>query len=162
MKATRADDDLGELLQEFVNRISHLQGNTLSLLTEESVTLQQVLLLRRLQQMGESTLSDLALRMRMSAPAISQMIDRLFAIRLLSRVEAVDDRRRKKLSVTRKGASLLERVRRARSSEYAAGISGLSAKVRADLYAVVRRALSELPREAETLAAPVGLQSKVG
>lgn len=160
MKETRANDDLGELLQEFVNRISHLQGNTLTVLTEESVTLQQVLLLRRLQQMGESTLSDLAMRMRMSAPAISQMIDRLFAIGLLSRIEAADDRRRKKLSVTRKGASLLDRVRRARSSEYAAGISGLSARVRVDLHAVVRRALSELPREAEALAAPPSLKAK--
>jgi len=152
MKETTADDDLGELLQEFVNRISHLQGNTLAVLTEESVTLQQVLLLRRLQQVGESTLSDLALRMRMSAPAISQMIDRLFVLGLISRVEADDDRRRKKLSLTRKGGSLLERVRRARASEYTAGTSGLSAKLRADLHAVMRRALKELPREAETLA----------
>jgi DNA-binding MarR family transcriptional regulator len=160
MKETAADDELGDLLQEFVNRISHLQGNTLSVLTEESVTLQQVLLLRRLQQMGESTLSDLAVRMRMSAPAISQMIDRLFALGLLSRVEADEDRRRKKLRVTKKGASLLERVRRARSSEYAAGISGLSAKVRADLHAVVRRALKELPREAEALAASSDPMSK--
>jgi DNA-binding MarR family transcriptional regulator len=162
MKEARADDDLGELLQEFVNRISHLQGSTLAVLTEESVTLQQVLLLRRLQQMDESTLSDLAIRMRMSAPAISQMIDRLFALGLLSRVEADEDRRRKKLSLTRKGTALLERVRRARSSEYAAGISGLTAKVRADLRAVVRRALSELPREAEALAVPPAAQSKAG
>jgi DNA-binding MarR family transcriptional regulator len=153
MKApVAADDQLGELLQEFVNRISHLQGNTLSVLTEESVTLQQVLLLRRLQQIQESTLSDLALRMRMSAPAISQMIDRLFALGLLSRVEADEDRRRKKLSLTRKGAALLERVRRARSSEYAAGVSGLSSRVRADLLGVLHRALKELPHEAEVLA----------
>jgi DNA-binding MarR family transcriptional regulator len=160
MKEAMVDEDLGELLQEFVNRISHLQGNTLTVLTEESVTLQQVLLLRRLQQMGESTLSDLAMRMRMSPPAISQMIDRLFALRLLSRVEAADDRRRKKLSLTKRGASLLDRVRRARAFEYAAGISGLSAKVRSDLHAVVRRALSELPREAEAVAMSAGLKAK--
>jgi hypothetical protein len=52
------------LLQEFVNRVSHLQGNTLSVLTDESVTLQQVLLLRRLQQAGRSTPSELAGLMR--------------------------------------------------------------------------------------------------
>jgi MarR family transcriptional regulator, organic hydroperoxide resistance regulator len=154
------DEPLGELLQEFVNRVSHLQGHTLTVLTEESVTLQQVLLLRRLHQMGESTLSDLAARMRMSPPAVSQMIDRLFALDLLTRVEAEEDRRRKKLGVTRKGQALLERVRRARAAEYAAGVSGLSTKVRADLLSVLRRALKELPHEADAVAAPATTQSK--
>jgi len=154
------EGQLGELLQEFVNRVSHLQGHTLTVLTEESVTLQQVLLLRRLQQMGESSLSDLAARMRMSAPAVSQMIDRLFVLDLLTRVEAEEDRRRKKLSVSRKGQALLDRVRRARSAEYAAGVSGLSAKVRADLLSVIRRALKELPQETGAAAESSGPQSR--
>jgi DNA-binding MarR family transcriptional regulator len=154
------DGQLGELLQEFVNRVSHLQGHTLAVLNEESVTLQQVLLLRRLHQMGESTLSDLASRMRMSAPAVSQMIDRLFALDLLTRVEAEEDRRRKKVSVTRKGEALLDRVRRARAAEYAAGVSGLSPKVRADLLAVLRRALKELPHEADAVAETLGAEPK--
>jgi DNA-binding MarR family transcriptional regulator len=163
VKEGAADDEpLGELLQEFVNRVSHLQGHTLTVLTDESVTLQQVLLLRRLQQMGESTLSDLAARMRMSPPAVSQMIDRLFALDLLTRVEAEEDRRRKKVSVTRQGQALLERIRRARAAEYAAGVSGLSTKVRADLLAVLRRALKELPHEADAAAAPAITQSKAG
>jgi DNA-binding MarR family transcriptional regulator len=161
MKDAAADDgQLGELLQEFVNRVSHLQGHTLAVLTEESVTLQQVLLLRRLQHMRESTLSDLATRMRMSPPAVSQMIDRLFTLGLLTRVEADEDRRRKKVSVTKKGAALLERVRRARAAEYAAGVSGLTAKVRSDLQAVLRRALQELPHEADSVAMPSSGRSK--
>jgi DNA-binding MarR family transcriptional regulator len=161
MKDAAADDgQLGELLQEFVNRVSHLQGHTLAVLTDESVTLQQVLLLRRLQHMRESTLSDLATRMRMSPPAVSQMIDRLFTLGLLTRVEADEDRRRKKVSVTKKGAALLERVRRARAAEYAAGVSGLTAKVRSDLQAVLRRALQELPHEADSVAMPSSGRSK--
>ncbi len=150
-----APDDgqrLGELLQEFINRVSHLQGHTLTVLTEESVTVQQVLLLRRLQQIGESTPSELAARMRMSLPAVSQMIDRLFVLDLLTRVEADEDRRRKKVSVTKKGGVLLERVRRARAAEYAAGVAGLTPKVRADLLSVVARALQELPREVDSVA----------
>jgi MarR family transcriptional regulator, organic hydroperoxide resistance regulator len=151
-KSAATDGELGELLQEFINRVSHLRGHTLAVLTEASVTLQQVLLLRRLQHMGESTLSDLAARMRMSPPAVSQMIDRLFALELLTRVEADEDRRRKKVSVTKKGAALLERVRRARAAEYTAGVSGLSAAVRAELLGVMRRALQELPHEADAVA----------
>jgi len=156
------DQQLGELLQEFVNRVSHLQGHTIAVLTQESVTLQQVLLLRRLQQIGESTPSDLAARMRMSLPAVSQMIDRLFVLDLLTRVEADEDRRRKKVSVTRKGRALLERVRRARAAEYAAGVAGLTPKVRADLQSVMARALKELPHEADAVASQAGAQAKAG
>jgi hypothetical protein len=56
--------------------------------------------------------------------------------------------------------ALLERVRRARAAEYAAGVSGLTTKVRADLLAVLRRALEELPHEADAVAAPATVQSK--
>ena len=144
---------LGDLLQEFVNRVSHLQGNTRAVLTEESVTLQQVLLLRRLTQLGECSPSELANAMRMSLPAVSQMIDRLFVIGLLTRAEAPDDRRRKRVAVTGKGEALLARIRRARAAEYTAGTSRLSPAVRAELIGVLGKALRELPREAVAIAA---------
>ena len=156
------EQQLGELLQEFVNRVSHLQGHTLAVLTEESVTLQQVLLLRRLQQMGESSLSDIAARMRMLPPAVSQMIDRLFVLDLLTRVEADEDRRRKNVGLTKKGVALLDRVRRARAAEYEAGVSGLTPKVRSDLLGVLRRALKELPHEADAVATSAGQPSQAG
>jgi DNA-binding MarR family transcriptional regulator len=146
------DDQLGDLLQEFVNRVSHLQGNTLSVLTEESVTLQQVLLLRRLQQAGQSTPSELAEMMRMSPPAVSQMIDRLFGLDLVTRAEAPDDRRRKMIAVTHTAAQLLGRIRKARAAEYAAGVCKLSPKLRGELASVLRKALQELPVEAESLS----------
>ena len=103
MSSSRSSaEQLGDLLQEFVNRVSHLQGNTLAVLTEEAVTLQQVLLLRRLKQLGESSPSELAAVMRMSLPAVSQMVDRLFTLGLVTRAEAPDDRRRKRVTITAK------------------------------------------------------------
>jgi DNA-binding MarR family transcriptional regulator len=146
---------LGELLQEFVNRVSHLQGNTLRVLTEESVTLQQVLLLRRLRQLGESSPSELAAVMRMSLPAVSQMIDRLFFLGLVTRVEASDDRRRKRLAVAARGDALLMRIRKARATEYAAGTAGISAALRAELSTVLEKVLRELPKEADAIAPAV-------
>lgn len=145
-------EQLGDLLQEFVNRISHLQGNTLAVLTEEAVTLQQVLLLRRLKQLGESSPSELAAVMRMSLPAVSQMVDRLFLLGLVTRVEAPDDRRRKQVTVTEKGELLLARIRRARATEYTAGTARLSRPLRAELTKVLGKALRELPEEAFSVA----------
>jgi DNA-binding MarR family transcriptional regulator len=147
-----ADQQLGDLLQEFVNRVSHRLGNTLSILTDESVTLQQVLLLRRVQQTGHSTPSQLAELMRMSPPAVSQMIDRLLLLDLVTRTEAPDDRRRKVVAVTDKSEALLERIHKARAAEYGAGTRSLSPRVRVELARVLRKALEELPEGAEVLA----------
>ncbi len=144
-------DELGELLQEFVNRVSHLQGKTLAVLTQEPVTLQQVLLLRRLNQIGNSTPSEIAERMRMSLPAVSQMVDRLFLLGLLIRTESLDDRRKKNITVTSRGRALLERVRKARASEYAAGVAPLPPKLRSDLAKLLRRALEILPMESRAI-----------
>ena len=162
MSAEPAPGELGELLQEFVNRVSHLQGKTLTVLTEESVTLQQVLLLRRVKQVGKSTPSDIAERMHMSLPAVSQMIDRLFLVGLLMRNEAQDDRRKKDVAVTPKGHALLERIRRARSAEYAAGVASLSPKLRSDLAKLLRKALAVLPVESEAVSAARGRNAVAG
>jgi len=143
--SARVSEKLGDVMQEFVNRISHRQGATLAVLTEESVTLHQIPLLRRLQRSGVSTPSALATLMHMSAPAMSQMIDRLFALGLLARAEAPADRRRKNLSLTPKGRALLERIRKTRASEYALGVSPLSSQLQAQLLRVLRKALPELP-----------------
>ena len=143
--------ELGELLEQFVNRVSHQQGKTLTVLTDESVTLQQVLLLRRLQQIGKCTPSEIAARMHMSLPAVSQMIDRLFVLGFLVRTESQDDRRRKDVAVTPRGGRLLRRIRKARASEYAAGVAGLPPALRSDLAKLLRRALAGLTEESDAL-----------
>jgi DNA-binding MarR family transcriptional regulator len=135
---------LGELVQEFVNRVSHTQGKTLAVLTDARVTLPQILLLRRVASNGEITTSELAEQMHMSPPAVSQMVERLSQVSLVSRVESTDDRRKKRLTVTQDGRTLLRRISRARSADYAAGVAPLSPRLRAALLRVLSDALKEL------------------
>lgn len=137
-------DTLGDLVQEFVNRVSHTQGKTLAALTDASVTLQQVLLLRRLASSSQSTTSVLAEQMHMSLPAVSQMVERLFQLELVSRFELADDRRKKQLAVTRRGHALLKRIAAARTADYAAGLVSLSPAIRRALAQVLEDALREL------------------
>ncbi len=148
-----AHEELGGLLQELVNRVSHGQGKTLAVLAEAAVTLQQVLLLRRLQQAGQSTSSQLAAQLYISLPAVSQMVDRLFDLDLVTRTEVAQDRRKKRISPTAKARALLERVRKARSAEYGAALSVLPPKLRAELARSVQKALRELPVEGQRSAA---------
>jgi DNA-binding MarR family transcriptional regulator len=135
---------LGDLLQEFVNHVSHARGKTLAALADASVTLPQVLLLRRVAANGESNPSELAGQMHMSPPAVSQMLDRLFQLGFVSRAESADDRRRKVVAATPEARSLLKRIRKARSADYAAGIARLSPRLRASLAQVLKDALDEL------------------
>jgi DNA-binding MarR family transcriptional regulator len=144
MTAAMRNPKLGELIQRFVNRVSHAEGRTLAILSEDSVTLHQVLLLNKLGNVGESTLSAMADLMRMSPPSISQMIDRLVEIGLVARAEDQADRRRKRIGLTPKSQRLLERLYEARSADYLAGIATLSQRVRGDLARALAAAISEL------------------
>jgi len=110
---------------------------------------------RNICKVAESSPSELAAVMRMSLPAVSQMVDRLFPLGLVTRAEAPDDRRRKRVTITGEGDLLLARIRRARATEYTAGTARLSQQVRAELTKVLGKALRVLPEEAYSDATPV-------
>lgn len=136
-------DEIGAMLQELVNRVSHRGGEVLALMNDAGVTLQQVLLLTRLREAGESNVSELAERLGMSLPAISQMVERLYQLGLLSRVEDREDRRRKLIATTAKARGFLDRLVKARAAEYGAGIARLPPPLRLELARLLRKILTE-------------------
>jgi DNA-binding MarR family transcriptional regulator len=144
--ATDREPQLGDLLQGLVNLVSHRGGQTLTIMNEASVTLQQVILLSRLAESGMSTASELAATLGMSMSSVSQMIDRLFQLDLVTRAEMLEDRRKKQIALTPKGRALLHRLHEARSAEFEAGVARLPPQLRADLTLVLARALRELAR----------------
>lgn len=68
---------IGERLVGVVNLISHREGKVLVLMNEYSVTLPQILILNKLENEGDLTLSKIADAFKMSLSSVSQMIDRL-------------------------------------------------------------------------------------
>ena len=137
-------DEVGALLLALVDRVSHRGGDTLALMTEAGLTLPQVLFLTRLRQAGESTPSELAERLNMSPPAVSQMVDRLLKLDFLTRREDAGDRRRKRLAVTPAAERMLDKLVRARAAEYAKGTAQLSPALRRELGAALAKAVREL------------------
>lgn len=135
---------VGELLLELVDRVSHRGGSTLALMTEAGITLPQLLFLVRLRQLGGSTASELGERLNMSPPAISQMVARLFRLGLLTQTEDGEDRRRKRLATTPRANTTIDRISRARASEYGHGTAKLSPAVRKELAAALHKAVREL------------------
>jgi DNA-binding MarR family transcriptional regulator len=135
---------IGTLLAEIVNRISHGSGETLRIMSEAQVSLQQVLLLTRLGEAHPSSATDLAARLNLSLPAISQAIDRLVRLQLVTRIEDSDDRRRKRIEPTVKARTLLARLNTARSREYASGLFCLNSETQARLGALLQETLRQL------------------
>jgi DNA-binding MarR family transcriptional regulator len=138
------DKRLGGLIEAFVNKVSHPRGRVLTLMARASVTVPQVILLNFALTVPDSTPSGLAAKMRMSRPSVSQMVDRLVRLKLVERVEHPTDRRRKTVSVTARGRSLLARLSAVRSAEFRAGATGLSASTKAQLIDALAAALREL------------------
>lgn len=137
---------LGDLLQDFIGRVAHRSGRTLTIMNEASVTLHQVILLGRLAELREATVSEIANALGMSLPSVSQMIDRLHRLGLVTRIELCSDRRKKQIGLTAAGSALLEQLQKARSVEFDIGTASLSLPLRVELARLLSRALMELKR----------------
>jgi DNA-binding MarR family transcriptional regulator len=85
--------------------------------TEElGVTSRQARLLWLVRERVESSLRELAREEGISAPSLSGHLDRLEDLGLLTRVRALDDRRRVGLALTVEGERVLRRIRARRTT----------------------------------------------
>lgn len=134
----------GTLLSDLVNRVSHGTGETLRIMADAQLTLQQVLLLTRLRQASPSSASELAAMLNLSLPAVSQAVDRLVRMNLVTRIEDSADRRKKRIAATSKANAFLERLTKARAGEYSAGLSSVSEETLERLTLVLREVLHQL------------------
>jgi len=139
----RRRDDLGLLLEAFVNKISHPRGRALSFMSEASVTVPQAILMNYAMTIPRSTPSSLADILGISLSSISQMVDRLVRLGFLNRHEDEMDRRRKTIEVTPKAKAFLDQLRMLRADEFVAGAAALTSETRNLLKTAIARALRE-------------------
>ena len=142
--------DVADALRRFVDLIAHRAGKALSKMEEAGVTLPQVLVLAHVERAGSPSISTLAEGSPGTAAAMSQMVDRLVRQGWLARSESPDDRRRKAVSLTPRGARLLREIAHARTLDYAAGLSRLPPTLHAELNEWLQRAIPELGKSVAT------------
>lgn len=135
---------LGALLEAFIGQISPPRGRAQSFLAAASVTGSQALLLHYALVDPDSTPSTLAAQLNLSLPSVSQMIERLVRLQLLTRAEDPADRRRKTLAVTPRARRLLGALQAVRAAEFAAGTARLPKATQRELIALLSRAVDEL------------------
>jgi DNA-binding MarR family transcriptional regulator len=142
--ASRLSEPLAIALRLLVDRVSHSEGAVLSLLEEAGVTLSQVLLMNRMEHLGRVSLSDLAEHAPSSLAAVGQMVDRLVRKGLVERGEVLADRRRKSVSISKKGASLLRALEQARTADYAGGLAGVTPELGKRLCGLIQQAIGQI------------------
>jgi DNA-binding MarR family transcriptional regulator len=124
---------------------------------EVDLTLSQAQTLRILRRAPLST-SKLAAELRISAPAVTQLTDRLARKQLIERSPVDGDRRMVLLSLTVRGKGLVDGFKRGRNEVFAGALGHLSQSDRAEVIDALRKISWVLGAEAfgrETVEPPL-------
>ena len=118
--------EVEEVLNSFAEVMSRLMiDHYQKQINEVDLTLPQAQVLRVLRR-GCITTGQLALELRISAPAITQLTDRLIRKGLIERRTGTDDRRCVIVALSEKGANLVDQFRQGRRDIFTRAIAGLS------------------------------------
>jgi DNA-binding MarR family transcriptional regulator len=110
--------ELATLVQRFNAVVNgRASSRSLMLMHESGLTFPQIIVLYVLDSQGAQSISRIAEVTRLSAPAASQMIDKLVASGYLSRQEDASDRRMRVVAMRPKGTKFLEQLNQTRRDE---------------------------------------------
>jgi MarR family transcriptional regulator for hemolysin len=136
--------EVEEILNSFTEIMSGLMIDQYQKqITELELTLPQAQVLRVLRR-GPLQTGQLAAQMRISAPAITQLTDRLIRKGLIERRSAVDDRRCVIVALSDEGRSLVDQFRQRRGEIFDEALSELTAKERRQAVEVLEKVVKAL------------------
>jgi DNA-binding MarR family transcriptional regulator len=142
---------LAQLVQRFNTVVNgRAAGGSLMLMHESGLTFPQIIVLYVLQAQGPQSVSRIAEETRLSAPAASQMVDRLVDGGYVSREEGAADRRVRVIAMRAKGQKLLEQLNRVRRAEIEKACDRLPRAVRARLVDVLGDVVAHFEKERAT------------
>ena len=137
--------DLGGLIQRFNTIVNgRLGSRSLMHMHESGLTLPQIIVLYVLVHEGAQTISRIAEITRLSAPATSQMIDRLVESGYVSREENAEDRRVRVIALKPKGKRALDELHALRHDEIEAALDRLPRSLAARLRSVMAEVVDAL------------------
>jgi DNA-binding MarR family transcriptional regulator len=107
---------LTEVIREWSEIFMHRSGRDFKrFMDETSLSFSQLSVLMRLKHGGNSGVSEIGDLLGVTNAAASQAVDRLVHLGLIERTEDPEDRRAKRLALTQKGNTLIEKGVEARS-----------------------------------------------
>ena len=116
------------------------------------LTLPQAQVLRVLRREGALPTGQLALALRISAPAITQLTDRLIRKGLIERQAAEHDRRTVLVALSGKGRRLVDQFRQRRREIFSRALAQLGEAERAEVVAALEKVVTALEQYESKLA----------
>ena len=151
--AKSAGAEAREVLNRFVDIVFRLMvDNHQEQVAKLDLTLLQAQALRLLREKPLCT-GDLATELQVSAPAVTQLIDRLMRKELIERRAADGDRRSVMISLNEKGRRLVDRVRSHRNAVFCGALDQLSATDREQVVLALSRLVTALEKYKDQAAA---------
>jgi MarR family transcriptional regulator, organic hydroperoxide resistance regulator len=136
---------LAEVLDGFGEAMSRLMVDQLQKhLSELDLTLPQIQVLRILHRQGTVPTGKLAQCLRISAPATTQLTDRLLRKGLIERRSSADDRRAVLVALSDSGQRLIDRFRERRNAVFGAALSQLSEAEQSQVVASLQKVIAVL------------------
>lgn len=121
-------------------------------LAELDLTLPQAQVLRVLRRSGALPTGRLAAELRISAPAVTQLTDRLIRKGLIERQTATGDRRSVLVGLSVKGKRLIDQFRKRRRDIFCGALEQLDEKERTEVVAALEKVLGALEQYEAKLA----------
>lgn len=151
--AVSAPEKLEGILSSFAEVMSRLLLDVHQQhLAELDLTLPQAQVLRVLRRSGTVPTGRLAAELRISAPAITQLTDRLIRKGLIERRTATGDRRSVLVALSSKGKRLVDLFRKRRCEIFSAALAELDEIERAEVVASLEKVIAALERYESGLA----------
>ena len=138
-------EELAELLRETVIRLQPSSEEISTAWSSAQVTMQQLRIMTILYHDGPTKVSDLAIRLGVSTPTITGILDRLVRQRLSFRMSDHRDRRVVLNNLTQDGRDLVERLLPAHGSQAEVALARLDARERALLNESLHALLRVMP-----------------
>jgi DNA-binding MarR family transcriptional regulator len=144
MSGSYAAREVEEVLSSFTEIMSGLMIDQYQKqLTELELTLPQAQVLRTLRR-GPLQTGQLAAEMRISAPAVTQLTDRLIRKGLIERHAAADDRRCVIVALSAEGRQLVDRFRERRREIFDEALAELTEAERRQAFEVLEKVVKAL------------------
>ncbi|HYP29152.1 MAG TPA: MarR family transcriptional regulator [Blastocatellia bacterium] len=153
--ATETGEGAEVVLENFVEAMFRLMmDNHHRRIAELELTGPQLQALRLLRQ-GPACTGELAAALRISAPAVTQLTDRLMRKHLIERRQADGDRRSVIVSLTMRGRRAVDKVRECRNDVFCGALANLSDRDREMVVLALGKMVTALERyETQTADQP--------
>ncbi len=140
-----SSDTLCDLLLGMFHEIQRRgMGDSLEILNETGLTLPQIITLNLLTEKSPRTVTEISECTKLSVGATSHLVDRLYIKKLVDRTEDEQDRRQKRVSLSKLGASTMDRLMRSRREGLMEALEALTEKTRSRFAEVLTSVLDEI------------------